>query len=194
MVRGVNKQGATVTREISAESIGEAEVLAMELGIDVRAVARAGEGTPRATRSGGLEDADSALTGSEEVLWEGKPSHWPNAWRWALVLTIPWAIWEAVQLATTRMTLTTQRLKVKSGVFTTRIEEVELYRVRDSTLTQGLLQRLVGLGTVVLQTTDATTPTVLFANVTKAHELREIARKAVERVRRVQRVREIEMT
>ena len=74
----------------------------------------------------------SAATGasSETILWEGAPSSWQNFWWWISIIGIPVAIWKHVLLKTTRITLTNQRLKVRSGLLNRKMEEIDLYRVK----------------------------------------------------------------
>ena len=110
------------------------------------------------------------------------------------MIPLPWSIYAFLKTNTTRLTLTSQRLRIKSGVLSTALEEIELYRVRDTSMRQSFVQRVVGLGTVTLETTDTSMPRVAIEHVSQPMELRETIRKAVERVRRVQRVREIEVT
>lgn len=61
-------------------------------------------------------------------------------------------------VASTRYRLTTQRLFVQTGLIAKHLEEVELFRVKDVTLSQGMLQRMLGVGTVVVLSTDDTSP------------------------------------
>jgi uncharacterized membrane protein YdbT with pleckstrin-like domain len=133
----------------------------------------------------------------EQTLWEGQPSHWSNLWIYLaaiLVIPIPWSFWCWLSLRATRITLTSQRLRIKTGVLNTHIEELELYRVRDSSLGQSFWQRLVGIGDVVLDTTDVSTPRITLHHLRRSEAVRETLRAQVERVRRVQKVREIEVT
>jgi membrane protein YdbS with pleckstrin-like domain len=192
IVRGVDANGAPVVREISADSIAAAERLGRDAGIRVTGVvlASAGGASPRRAP----DAADAASAGAEESVWTGTPSHWPNLWRYLLIITIPWAIWVSIVIATTRYTITSQRLRIVTGVLSRHTEEIELYRVRDTGISQSLLQRIVGIGTLTMQTTDASMPNVVLGNISDAHAVRETLRRIVERVRRVQKVREIEMT
>lgn len=50
------------------------------------------------------------------------------------------------------------RIEVESGIISRRIENVELFRVRDVTLQQGLFGRMADFGDVHVQSTDSTTP------------------------------------
>src|SRR5262245_25733241 len=82
----------------------------------------------------------------------GSLDHVPAAAVGALcvLVAIPWAVigWKWLVLAHTRYELTTQRLRIRTGVLNRRLEEVELYRVRDYKLEQPFFQRLFSLSTV----------------------------------------------
>ena len=68
-------------------------------------------------------------------------------------------------VASTRYRLTTQRLFVQTGLVAKQLEEVELFRVKDVTLSQGVLQRMLGVGTVVVLSTDDTAPRLELAGL-----------------------------
>lgn len=89
--------------------------------------------------------------------------------------------------------LTTQRLRVATGVLSRHTHELELYRVRDISLSQPIALRLFGLGNVVLDTTDHTTPVVVLRAVRGAKRLREQVRTHVERMRDKKRVRHVDV-
>lgn len=202
LVRGVDQAGNPVRREVLAQSIAHAEELATEDGIAVRGISVASDAAeaaakPPRSQANSPNPADAAATGAEETLWTGKPSHWSNLWAYLaalLVIPIPWSFWQWLTLRSRNITLTTQRLRIQEGVLSKRVEETELYRVRDSSLAQNFWQRMVGTGDVTLVTTDATTPTIVLRHLKRPFEVRELFRAQIERVRRVQRVREIEMT
>lgn len=205
VVRGVMADGTPVSERIEAGTLGEAEELASGKGITVTAISRADAAkkpSPTATSrtptpTPAIPDPSDAVQGAEVELWSDTPSHWPNFWIYLLgllVLPLPWSIYAFFKTKTTKLTLTSQRLRIRTGILSTTLEEIELYRVRDTAMTQSFIQRVAGLGTVTMETTDTSMPHVAIEHVSKPMELRETIRKAVERVRRVQRVREIEMT
>jgi uncharacterized membrane protein YdbT with pleckstrin-like domain len=129
------------------------------------------------------------------MLWQGAPSQWQNFWWWVsclLVVPIPIAIWKAIVLKNTEITLTNQRLKIRTGVFSKEIEEVELYRVKDWALKEPFIQRILGRGTIQMETSDRTAPQVSLAWVEQASALGDKLRQAVEIARDRKRVREID--
>ena len=81
-------------------------------------------------------------------------------------------------VASTRYRLTTQRLFVQTGLVAKKLEEVELFRVKDVTLDQGFVQRLLGVGTIVVLSTDDTAPRLELAGIRRPVEVKESVRGA----------------
>ena len=140
--------------------------------------------------------ADAASKGAEQVVWSGVPSQWQNLWAWVacvLLLPIPWALWRALVTRNTRYELTSQRLKTTRGVFNRITDDVELYRVKDTHFQQTVWQRMVGIGDIVLSTSDTSTPIVTLADIRDADGVRERIRTLVEQRRDAKRVRELDV-
>ena len=89
--------------------------------------------------------------------------------------------------------VTSQRIKVTTGIFTRKTEETELYRIRDITFVQPLIQRFFGSGNIILTTTDTTSPTLVLEAVPSATILRDELRKNIEICRDQKRVRLAEL-
>lgn len=137
----------------------------------------------------------------ETQVWTGRPSQIANlgAFIWCgllcwLVIPIFVAIWRYLLVRTMRYELTNQRFRVTSGVLARRTDELELYRVKDSEFSQTLFQRLFGLGTIVMATSDESSPVAVIASIpaSRAKELREEIRNLVEDLRDRKRVREVD--
>ena len=128
----------------------------------------------------------------EQTQWTGGPSQWRNLGWWLsclLVLPIPYAIWKWLVTRNTVYTLTDQRLKFTVGVFNKVTQDLELYRVRDTKFQQSFFERMVGLGEIVLHTTDETSPVISLAYIRDAEAVREKMRGLVEARRDAKRVR-----
>ena len=82
---------------------------------------------------------------------------------------------------------------VKTGLLNTREEELRLYRVRDISAQESLLDRLFGVGSILLHTTDATSPTLLIQHVKRADQVKELLSAQVEKARVKNRVRAMEV-
>jgi len=136
----------------------------------------------------------------ERTVWFGNPSQVINLGSYILLglffwLVIPLFIilWKWLVVKNTKYELTTERLRMRHGVLNKKLDELELYRVRDYKLDQPFFLRLFSLGNVVLQTSDKTHPTVLIEAVPNAEELREQLRTHVEACRTSKGVREVDI-
>lgn len=133
---------------------------------------------------------------SEDVLWEGHPSSAVNFWlnvSCLLILPIPWALWRWIELRNHRIRITSERIRVTSGVFSRRNDELELYRVRDTTFEQPFLLRLFGKGNLILNTGDASTPVVTLPGLPADTAIRDALRHAIETCRDRKRARVAEL-
>ena len=68
-------------------------------------------------------------------------------------------------LSFTRYAMSEDRLFLSTGFWSIRDEEVLLYRVRDISSSRTLGQRLFGVGTVTVTSSDKTTPTIVMKNI-----------------------------
>ena len=135
----------------------------------------------------------------EQRLWKGSPSQVSNLGAYLVCLLLCWlvvpvfyALWRWIDTRLTEYELTSQRLVFRSGVFNRKTEEIELYRVRDSSLDEPLLLRLFGTGNIVLYATDSSAATFVLRAVKAAADVRQKLRAAVEAARDQKRVRSIE--
>jgi membrane protein YdbS with pleckstrin-like domain len=155
---------------------------------------------------------------TETTLWRGGTSQLVHFWTYLLWLIVAGGIVVAATMMlnpllyaglavpalgmlirwlltrSTRYELTTQRLRKTSGILTRQLDELELYRVKDSTLEQPLWLRPFGLGNVTVLSSDATLPLVQIRAVNDAYDMREKLRVAVESERDRKRVREMEVS
>ena len=79
------------------------------------------------------------------------------------------------------------------GVLSRRRDELELYRVKDTTFDQPFLLRIVSLANIEVSSADQSTPGLLIPAIRDAEGLREEIRGHVERVRQHRQVRLLEM-
>ena len=68
-------------------------------------------------------------------------------------------------LSFTRYSLSEDRLFVSEGFLNIKDDEVLLYRVRDIDTRRSLWQRLFGVGTVTVISSDKTMPTLVLKNI-----------------------------
>lgn len=93
----------------------------------------------------------------------------------------------------TKYSMSDDRIFLETGLLNTRQEEVILYRVRDISLTVSLWQRIFGVGSVVIKSSDKTLPELKLDNIKQPREVKELVHQQVEamKVSRNMRVGEI---
>lgn len=92
-------------------------------------------------------------------------------------------------LSFTRYMLSEDRLFLSRGFLNIQDDEVLLYRVRDISLSRNLWQRLFGVGTVLVDSSDKTTPQLVLKNIKNPVAVKEQLHKAVEEMKIQRRVR-----
>ena len=92
-------------------------------------------------------------------------------------------------LSFTRYSLSEDRLFLSVGFFSIKDDEILLYRVRDIDTTRTLWQRLFGVGTVVVSSSDKTMPVLTLKNIKDPVFVKELIHKQVEEVKIQRRVR-----
>ncbi len=150
----------------------------------------------------------------ETSLWKGSPSQWLNlgpftaglilligigaagffflpAWL-GVVLPLGYMVWRFLVVRCQVFELTTQRIRITNGVINQHIDEIELYRVKDTLMVRTWWMRLTGLASISLQTSDRSLPQLMIPAISHGAELREQLRKQVEIQRDSKRVREMD--
>lgn len=89
----------------------------------------------------------------------------------------------------TTYSLSDDRLFVDKGFFKLESEEILLYRIRDLKFTQTLGQRIFGVGTVTVQSSDKTSPILKIENVKDAFDVKELIHENVERMKLERKMR-----
>jgi membrane protein YdbS with pleckstrin-like domain len=171
-----------------------------------------------ATESGGQTRSGGGPASNEErLVWTGTPSQWVNFWPFVFAFTLLvagvvaaarleepfilltgavalliFALWPWLRVRTTMFQVTTERISVRSGIFTRRKRDMELYRVKDTTLHEPFFLRLLSLANIEIVSSDKTTPFLLLPALRNAESLRQQIRQHVERTRVEKRVRELD--
>lgn len=91
----------------------------------------------------------------------------------ALVLPVLYGFWKWLEIKTTKLTITDERIIVSEGILNKTTNETELYRVRDTTIREPFFYRLFGLGTIVVFTTDEASATHNFVGYKKPHWVKD---------------------
>ena len=94
----------------------------------------------------------------------------------------------------TRYALSEDRLFLKRGVINVKQDEIVLYRVRDLRVSVSLWQRLFGVGTVTVISTDKSIPELMIKNIRQPNEVKELIHEYVEKMKIERRMRVGEMS
>lgn len=159
-----------------------------------------------------------STTPEESPVWRGSPSQWTNfgAFCFALLvagfivaayfltaagplilaaLVLPLGYMAARWLATRSVIyeVTTERIRCSTGIFSRRSNELELYRVRDYTVVEPFLLRLIGRGDIVIDSADRSTPVFVMHAVPAVNSLKDQIRTHTEIMRQRRGVRDLEI-
>jgi uncharacterized membrane protein YdbT with pleckstrin-like domain len=91
-------------------------------------------------------------------------------------------------LTFTKYTCTSEKFILESGMLSTTEDEIRLYRIMDLTLERSLLQRIFGLGTIICDTVDKTSPKLVIENIKDPKRVKNLISEAVEAERVKKRV------
>ena len=89
----------------------------------------------------------------------------------------------------TRYALSEDRLFISVGFLNIKDDEILLYRVRDIDTSRSLWQRIFGVGTVTVMSSDKTMPTLVLKNIKDPVFVKELIHKQVEETKIKRRVR-----
>lgn len=92
-------------------------------------------------------------------------------------------------LSFTRYGLSEDRLFLSVGFLSIKDEEILLYRIRDISVTRKLGQRLFGVGTITINSSDKSNPVLEIKNVKDPTVVKELLHKQVEEMKDRRRVR-----
>lgn len=89
----------------------------------------------------------------------------------------------------TRYGMSEDRLFISVGFLNIKDDEVLLYRVRDIDTARTLWQRIFGVGTITVMSSDKTMPTLVLKNIKNPVEVKEMLHAQVEEIKLKRRVR-----
>ena len=113
------------------------------------------------------DDPPAEEEGEERILWEGRP-----------FLSL-----------TDRYQITTDRIRITSGLLAKERNDIELFRVHDINHTQHLGERMINIGDVTLTFDEDDEEDLVLRNISDPETVHELLRAAVLDARRRQRVR-----
>ena len=164
----------------------------------------------------GVLDEGGKEVDSERDVWKASPAHITGAMRylfwillgglavitsvlvelyclWLLPLCFVGIFFEFMRISSTRFVLTNERMKIRTGLFSRKFEDVELFRVKDYQLIQPLSLRFFGLSTIILFSSDRSTPLVKLYAIEDGLVVRDKIRRCVNASRQRMGVREIDI-
>lgn len=92
-------------------------------------------------------------------------------------------------LSFTRYAMSEDRLFISVGFLSIKDDEILLYRVRDLDTSRSLWQRLFGVGTVKVVSSDKSMPTLVLKNIKDPVGVKELIHSQVEEAKMKRRVR-----
>ena len=96
-------------------------------------------------------------------------------------------------LSFTKYALGEDRLFLEKGFLNLNADEVLLYRVRDLELNMSLGQRLFGVGTVRVHSSDHSIPLLELENIKQPRQVKELIHQSVEQAKDKRRMRTMEI-
>ncbi|MBR6402736.1 MAG: PH domain-containing protein [Eubacterium sp.] len=81
-----------------------------------------------------------------------------------------------------------ERLFIKTGAFSIKEDEIRLYRILDLSLKRSFLQRIFGLGTISVDSSDKTMKCFEIKNIKNSKEVKEQLSQLVEEERQRKRI------
>lgn len=110
-------------------------------------------------------------TTENEILWKDKKR----------ILGMP--------ISFTKYSLSKDRIFINTGLFNLNEEEILLYRVLDVSLKLSFWQRIFKVGSVIVKSSDQSTPVLEIRNVKKPKEVKELIYKYSEEMKMARRIR-----
>lgn len=136
----------------------------------------------------------------EAHVWSGTPSQVLNLPTFLLCGLFFWLVfplfimlWKWLVVKSTKYELTSQRLMTRYGVINKKMDELELYRVKDYKLDEPFFLRIFSLGNIFIEASDKSHSNLVIKAVPNVEELRNLIRTNVERRRDEKGVREVDI-
>lgn len=157
------------------------------------------------------------MSENEQIIWQGKPSQilnfnayllasivalliiifsfvWQGWLFWFIIFPLAFAFHKFLVINSINYELTSERIRVITGIFSKNFEEIELYRVRDYSIIQPFFLRIFSLGNVLLKTSDKTMPDLTLTAIRDFIEVKDKIRERVEVLRKEKDIKEIDYT
>lgn len=136
---------------------------------------------------------------NEKIIWIGRSSQFIHSAAYIMCFLFCWLIFPIFiawylneSTKHTIYVLTQERLRVYSGIIIKRIDDLELYRVKDTIYMQSFILRFFGLSNILLITSDVSWGDSSIPGIENGIMIREKIRKLVEAIRVKKGVTEID--
>jgi membrane protein YdbS with pleckstrin-like domain len=123
-------------------------------------------------------------------------TRWPVQWYAPLIgllLIAAGVVLAYLRTACTEIIIDTARITCRQGIFSCRVESLELFRIQDVTSLHPWWQRPFGIGTVIALTSDSNNPHWRLPGMRAAEQLRDSLNRAAIALRDTKGIREVNM-
>ncbi len=93
----------------------------------------------------------------------------------------------------TKYTLNANKLLLNTGILHLKEEEILLYRIRDISFSQSVADRVFGVGTLIVTSTDSSNPQLEIKHVKNPRKVKEALSTCIEEDRRQRKIRATEL-
>jgi uncharacterized membrane protein YdbT with pleckstrin-like domain len=107
----------------------------------------------------------------------------PQAMRVVWLILAALVVWRAVDIVlalvrirATLYTVTSQRVIIESGIMEKKVEDIDLRYIDDTNFRQRIIERMLGIGSVTIVSSDKTTPMFVLRAIPDPRALRELIR------------------
>ena len=101
--------------------------------------------------------------------------------------------WLGMPVTFTKYKLSEDRIFVEKGLLNTKSDEILLYRVRDLSMNITLGQRILGVGTVCVVSSDKTIPHLDLKNIKDPRQVKELIHQTVEKAKERRNMKSMEI-
>ena len=109
-----------------------------------------------------------------------------------LISPLAYILTKVLLIKAVKYEISSERIRITTGIFSKQTNAMELYRVKDYTLNEPFFYRLFHLGNIVILTSDHSTPQIFMRAIPSARQLMDELRKYVELRRDLKKVREVD--
>lgn len=109
-----------------------------------------------------------------------------------LLSPLAYALAKVMLIKAVKYEISSERIRITTGIFSKQTNALELYRVKDYTLKEPFFYRMFNLGNILIVTSDHSNPQIAMRAIRGARPLMDELRKNVEIRRDLKRVREVD--